>query len=453
MDNNLPKICNDNYNRYNFVKNLEKIVQSCSNLEKPSAFFLEGSWGIGKTWVLKKLEQLLKGYDLSENVTEDELKNNQGNYFVFKYNAWENDYYDEPLIGMLISITNQLNEMLASKQVASKIVENIAKALSFLLSIVSQKLLGIDIVSIGKRSYSALKKLKKDAGIKLSIDNQQNIEHDLTNIVEILNTLSETKPIVFLVDELDRCIPQNAIKTLERLHHLFGRINRSVTIISIQREQLEESIRLMFCNEIPGETYSTKNEFSCETYLAKFVDFSISLNNDKYLVDITNVNKSITELSKMFSKEDNKTYSEIIENISSILSARDFEKIYNSALICHNLLGLNTNKFPYFCCIAELILSTYKFACKKENNPNVIFSKAINEPKSDIGKYLRKLWEKAINVYDGDMETKYVMYVVSIVSGHNKTTVTLGNYINDSPLLTELKEHYQKYKEIYDFIK
>ena len=441
MDNYLPKICNDNYNRYNFVKNLEMIIQSCSNLEKPSAFFLEGSWGIGKTWILNKLEQLLKGYDLSENVTEDELKDNKGNYFVFKYNAWENDYYDEPLIGMLISITNQLNEMLAFKQVASEIVKNIAKALSCLLSIASQKLLGIDVVSIGKHSYASLKKLKKDSEIKLSISNQQNIEHDLTNIVKILNRLSETKPIVFLVDELDRCIPQNTIKTLERLHHLFGRINKSVTIISIQRNQLEESIHLMF------------NKISCETYLAKFVDFSVSLNNDKYLVDVTNINKRIVELSKMFSKEDSKTYSEIIENISSILSARDFEKVYNSALICHNLLGLNTNKFPYFCCVAELILSTYKFACKKEKIPNVIFSKAINEPKSDIGKYLRKLWEKAINVYDGDMETKYVMYVVSIVSGHNKTTVTLGNYINDSPLLKELKEHYQKYKEIYDFIK
>lgn len=375
MDNYLPKICNDNYNRYNFVKNLEMIIQSCSNLEKPSAFFLEGSWGIGKTWILNKLEQLLKGYDLSENVTEDELKDNKGNYFVFKYNAWENDYYDEPLIGMLISITNQLNEMLAFKQVASEIVKNIAKALSCLLSIASQKLLGIDVVSIGKHSYASLKKLKKDSEIKLSISNQQNIEHDLTNIVKILNRLSETKPIVFLVDELDRCIPQNTIKTLERLHHLFGRINKSVTIISIQRNQLEESIHLMF------------NKISCETYLAKFVDFSVSLNNDKYLVDVTNINKRIVELSKMFSKEDSKTYSEIIENISSILSARDFEKVYNSALICHNLLGLNTNKFPYFCCVAELILSTYKFACKKEKIPNVIFSKAINEPKSDIGKY------------------------------------------------------------------
>ena len=441
MDNYLPKICNDNYNRYNFVKNLEMIIQSCSNLEKPSAFFLEGSWGIGKTWILNKLEQLLKGYDLSENVTEDELKDNKGNYFVFKYNAWENDYYDEPLIGMLISITNQLNEMLAFKQVASEIVKNIAKALSCLLSIASQKLLGIDVVSIGKHSYASLKKLKKDSEIKLSISNQQNIEHDLTNIVKILNRLSETKPIVFLVDELDRCIPQNTIKTLERLHHLFGRINKSVTIISIQRNQLEESIHLMF------------NKISCETYLAKFVDFSVSLNNDKYLVDVTNINKSIVELSKMFSKEDSKTYSEIIENISSILSARDFEKVYNSALICHNLLGLNTNKFPYFCCVAELILSTYKFACKKEKIPNVIFSKAINEPKSDIGKYLRELWKKAINVYDGDIITKYVMYIVSIVSGHNKTTVTLGNYINDSHLLKELNEHYQKYKEIYDFIK
>ena len=441
MDNYLPKIYNDNYNRYNFVKNLEMIIQSCSNLEKPSAFFLEGSWGIGKTWILNKLEQLLKAYDLSENVTEDELKDNKGNYFVFKYNAWENDYYDEPLIGMLISITNQLNEMLAFKQVASEIVKNIAKALSCLLSIASQKLLGIDVVSIGKHSYASLKKLKKDSEIKLSISNQQNIEHDLTNIVKILNRLSETKPIVFLVDELDRCIPQNTIKTLERLHHLFGRINKSVTIISIQRNQLEESIHLMF------------NKISCETYLAKFVDFSVSLNNDKYLVDVTNINKRIVELSKMFSKEDSKTYSEIIENISSILSARDFEKVYNSALICHNLLGLNTNKFPYFCCVAELILSTYKFACKKEKIPNVIFSKAINEPKSDIGKYLRELWKKAINVYDGDIITKYVMYIVSIVSGHNKTTVTLGNYINDSHLLKELNEHYQKYKEIYDFIK
>ena len=390
---------------------------------------------------MNKLEQLLKGYDLSENVTEDELKDNKGNYFVFKYNAWENDYYDEPLIGMLISITNQLNEMLAFKQVASEIVKNIAKALSCLLSIASQKLLGIDVVSIGKHSYASLKKLKKDSEIKLSISNQQNIEHDLTNIVKILNRLSETKPIVFLVDELDRCIPQNTIKTLERLHHLFGRINKSVTIISIQRNQLEESIHLMF------------NKISCETYLAKFVDFSVSLNNDKYLVDVTNINKRIVELSKMFSKEDSKTYSEIIENISSILSARDFEKVYNSALICHNLLGLNTNKFPYFCCVAELILSTYKFACKKEKIPNVIFSKAINEPKSDIGKYLRELWKKAINVYDGDIITKYVMYIVSIVSGHNKTTVTLGNYINDSHLLKELNEHYQKYKEIYDFIK
>lgn len=453
MDNYLPKICNDNYNRYNFVKNLEMIIQSCSNLEKPSAFFLEGSWGIGKTWVLNKLEQLLKGYDLSENVTEDELKDNKGNYFVFKYNAWENDYYDEPLIGMLISITNQLNEMLALKQVASKIVENIAKALGCLLSIVSKKLLGIDVVSIGKYSYSALKKLKKDSEIKLSIGNQQNIEHDLTNVIAILNRLANEKPIVFIVDELDRCIPQNAIRTLERLHHLFGRINRSVTIISIQREQLEESIRLMFGNKISCETYLTKNEISCETYLAKFVDFSVSLNNDKYLVDVTNINKRIVELSKMFSKEDSKTYSEIIENISSILSARDFEKVYNSALICHNLLGLNTNKFPYFCCVAELILSTYKFACKKEKIPNVIFSKAINEPKSDIGKYLRELWKKAINVYDGDIITKYVMYIVSIVSGHNKTTVTLDNYINDSHLLKELNEHYQKYKEIYDFIK
>lgn len=440
MDNYLPKICNDNYNRYNFVKNLEMIIQSCSNLEKPSAFFLEGSWGIGKTWVLNKLEQLLKGYDLSENVTEDELKDNKGNYFVFKYNAWENDYYDEPLIGMLISITNQLNEMLAFKQVASEIVKNIAKALSCLLSIASQKLLGIDVVSIGKHSYASLKKLKKDSEIKLSISNQQNIEHDLTNIVKILNRLSETKPIVFLVDELDRCIPQNTIKTLERLHHLFGRINKSVTIISIQRNQLEESIHLMF------------NKISCETYLAKFVDFSIKLNGG--IIDIENVNNRLMELSNMFDRDQNvKTSEEIIKNILKYITAREFESVCKSAILYHKLLGLETNTYPYFCCLAEIILSAYKLACRIDDKWELIFSDGGASPYSRIGGYLRQLWESAINVYNQDFEIKKIMYIVSIVSGHNKTTVTLGNYINDLPLLKELKEHYQKYKEIYDFIK
>ena len=38
---------------------------------------------------------------------------------------------------------------------------------------------------------------------------------------EELSKLAEDQTLVIVVDELDRCLPDYAIKILERLHHLF----------------------------------------------------------------------------------------------------------------------------------------------------------------------------------------------------------------------------------------
>ena len=49
-----------------------------------------------------------------------------------------------------------------------------------------------------------------------------------------------------VVDELDRCIPQYAIKVLERLHHIFYGLDNVIVILAIDRRQLEHSVEEMF---------------------------------------------------------------------------------------------------------------------------------------------------------------------------------------------------------------
>lgn len=67
---------------------------------------------------------------------------------------------------------------------------------------------------------------------------------------------------------MDRCLPAYAIKILERLHHIFYGIDNVIVIISIDRNQLEYSIK-----QIYGE------KVNVDKYLKKFIDFSLKLDN------------------------------------------------------------------------------------------------------------------------------------------------------------------------------
>ena len=60
---------------------------------------------------------------------------------------------------------------------------------------------------------------------------------------EKLKRMSEIKTVVIVVDELDRCMPEYAIKVLERLHHLFEGIPNTIVIMAVDSKQLENSVK------------------------------------------------------------------------------------------------------------------------------------------------------------------------------------------------------------------
>jgi hypothetical protein len=72
-------------------------------------------------------------------------------------------------------------------------------------------------------------------------------------------------PLVFLIDELDRCRPDFSILLLERVKHIFS-VEGIVFILAMDRTQLEQSAKSLYGTEMKEDGY-----------LRRFIDFRCQL--------------------------------------------------------------------------------------------------------------------------------------------------------------------------------
>lgn len=228
----------DKLNRSEFLDNIFKIIDNFSDLNNTGlTIILNGKYGSGKTTVLDFLEERCK------------TSNNE--YNTIRYNAWENNTFDNPMISILYKISELENLSDKALEAIQNIIRNLPSAA---IKFVSNKY-GINIGDLTNKS-----------NIFNEIKNYNNAINDFKNL---LKAECQNRKLIFLVDELDRCLPEYQIKTLENLYHLLDIPNLTV-IIAIDRTLLENAIQKEFGNEL--DTYS---------YLAKFIKYEIELPNDK----------------------------------------------------------------------------------------------------------------------------------------------------------------------------
>ena len=441
------KIFGDYLCRMETVTDVVNIVKSCIDTRKPTTFSIEGEWGKGKTWMVEQIADLLEGRDLTISKEQSKKKNNSSDFLVFRYNAWEKDYYDEPLLAILITIINQLNKQL----VLDNIIKGELTALCELSKIIleealraiSTRIIGIDVVAFGKKGIQIFEKAKKAARIKTKADySQKNVEEDIKTVVTTLNKLSNEMPIIFIVDELDRCLPEHAIKTLERLHHIFGKVNSSVTIISVNESQLRTTVEKMFGNDIPFESY-----------LRKFVDFRITLDAGK--ADIKELQNKLNSFLSLFGDEgDDNVCSEIITNLCSKMTPRDFEKVCSNAMLCHNLTGTETTKFPKDYAVAELILFACKIAIEKEGGRSAVVPVYGNDAKTKLGKYLKNFFNqmprrKPVSLSNSAARIRYICMKGLLTPEEMEKEYEM--YVNMD--MTDIEDFYSEYIKYYKLIK
>ena len=232
------------FERKEFAEGLTAIV---ANELGPTVLALNGCWGCGKTFFLKRWCQQLE---------------NEGWHALY-FNAWQDDFIQDPLL----AIIGQLHRYLESDKCLSI---RSGKKLDKAGTIVKNSLAGIveqitnidinDLLSVTK--YSLCQNVEEYQAL---LKKRTELIDRLSSLAKFLREQELGKPLVFIVDELDRCRPNFAIETLERIKHIMC-VPNVIFVLGIDRAQLGISIRSVY-----GDTFDVDN------YLHRIVDIEFNL--------------------------------------------------------------------------------------------------------------------------------------------------------------------------------
>lgn len=354
----------DYLSRQPYIDLLKSIIANQEENPTGYSFAIDSEWGAGKSWVLTELEsQLTAG--------------NKNKYLIFHYKAWENDFYDEPLVAILSVIISEIEKIYKKEQVIDGINAKLAASALFLLknlaiSFVNTKVkdkIGIDfkdIVDDLKNIKQAKAKLKN---VEKQVDTFLPLKNGIETIKNQLTEFSKYATIIFVVDELDRCLPEYAIKVLERLHHVCNKMP-VIQILAIDKKNLADSIAKVF-----GKDYSQTNSpvlranLFCESYLQKFVDTIIPLPNGRIDSRIEILNGLERQYhpyirpdntGREFIKVDNEFLVEFVSSLMDGIEKRLQEKIFKQVELCHKLtiqsgIQYEEDRITYAILIYEII--------------------------------------------------------------------------------------------------
>ena len=260
--------------------NFSVIAQTVAELisesgEKPISIGVSGSWGAGKSSMVKMIGESLKFKDKDK---EDKEKK----YIFLEFNAWLYQGYDDARAALLQAVSDKLLEESKkrsdeTKELTSKVkgfisrinwlqVAKMAVPLSMglvpggvavggvasLIGTIANLVQNQDSDDSAEKSEAVsaafnnlapeMKALFKENSSKST---PQQIEKIRAEFAEILKELNIT--LVILVDDLDRCLPSTAISTLEAMRLLLF-VERTAFIIAADEQMIRNSVKAHFAD-------------------------------------------------------------------------------------------------------------------------------------------------------------------------------------------------------------
>lgn len=345
MDTNTKKI--DILNRGEFIQRTVDIVKLISAHKGNMTFAIDGAWGCGKTFVLEEIE---------DRLSNDPSKN----YLVIPYNCWQYDYYDEPLVALvsaLVSFMKKTRRLTASrKEKCISAAKDVGKSLlSFGAQYIENKT-GIKATQAADFVKDIVGAAEEANAKEIAFDSYIDLKGALKNLKCELAKIAEKKTIVFCVDELDRCLPEYAIKVLERLHHLTEELPNTITIIAVDKTRLENTVCSIFGKEDVKDLKKTAEE-----YLKKFIRFEMKLDYGRQ-----NGQAFFEKFPEFYNRFDASLYGELnggeqfIEELFQDIPIREQEQIIEKATIFNDIC-FGSEKQDYSMMYMELFLTALHY--------------------------------------------------------------------------------------------
>ena len=175
----------DYLSRQPYLDLLKSIISNQKDNPTGYSFSIDGEWGSGKTWILQELEKQL-------------LEEKDNKYLIFHYNAWENDFYEEPLVAILSVMIDCLKKHktnVKEKDSAKKVVTSSITTLTKVAGTVIEKKWNInpnDIIESVKNSGKAINDVKLT---KSDFNRMLPLENALNQIKDVIKKLSKRQKI------------------------------------------------------------------------------------------------------------------------------------------------------------------------------------------------------------------------------------------------------------------
>jgi predicted KAP-like P-loop ATPase len=213
---------------------------------------IDNKWGTGKTTFIKMWQRHLEDHEFN----------------TIYFNAWEHDFDNKPLaaiLGELKALENP-NEPVSFQQL-TQAAASLLKGITPLLLKGLAKYLGggpiaQEIIETASTSYKDILTEEIDD----YLERKRGLEKFKKALEKYVSDNCGEKPLIFIIDELDRCRPDYAVQVLEQVKHFFS-VPGIVFVLAIDKQQLGNAIKGFY-----GTDSIDSNE-----YLRRFIDVEFTL--------------------------------------------------------------------------------------------------------------------------------------------------------------------------------
>lgn len=222
---------------------------------------LQAPWGSGKTIFLQRLKAHIQ---------------NEYRIKAISVDAWKYDHHGDPLVPILAQLLEVIEAQATIAKPKSTIRKKLEKAGSEVAAAGTKYILPVltAAAKAGAPVYSPMVEGAEKIATRL-LDAQRELMKSEPAFRSALEAARDAlaaraptapiRPILFVIDELDRCRPDYAIQTLERIKHHFD-VPGIIFLIATDHGNLPAAVQTVYGAHVNGEEY-----------LRKFFDFEYHL--------------------------------------------------------------------------------------------------------------------------------------------------------------------------------
>ncbi|MEL1248378.1 KAP family P-loop NTPase fold protein [Flavobacterium helocola] len=330
---------------------------------------INNKWGTGKTTFIRMWNQ-----DLKDNGFQTVL-----------FNAWENDFENNALTALMGEL-----KTLTKKDVVNPNFENALKNAAIftknlapvLVKAVVKKYVGETYEDIAEGVGKSLGDIfEKD--VNEYANKKKSIKEFRESLSKFIADTWKDKPVIFIIDELDRCRPDYAVSILEQIKHFFS-IPNIVFVLSIDKEQLGHAVRGVYGSEF----------IDADEYLRRFIDIEYSIPEPdtvkyvKYLYNYYGYETFFRQEQRLRLHNNHYEFAEEVNNFIKItilifkhlkISLRQQEKILSNARLSLKSFVFNSHLYPQIFVFFNIIKYTDREFYYKIRNKVLTVNELQNE--------------------------------------------------------------------------